>query len=68
MVNYVEINLSKPDIMRKINFIYLFFFSLILVTKSKLIIIKYKYLFLIFNIEIYDDKNMWSSINSNIES
>jgi hypothetical protein len=33
--------------------------------KSKLILIKYKTLFIILNLEIYEDKNIWSSINSN---
>ena len=33
--------------------------------KTKLIIIKYKSLFVILNLEIYEDKNIWSSINNN---
>ncbi len=34
-------------------------------TKSKLIIIKQKCMFIIINLEIYEDKNLWSSINHN---
>ena len=37
----------------------------ILVTKSKLILIKFKSVFIVINLEIYEDKNIWSSINSN---
>lgn len=33
--------------------------------KSKLILVKYKWLFVLINLEIYEDKNIWSSINSN---
>ncbi len=33
--------------------------------KSKLVLIKFKSLFIILNLEIYEDKNIWSSINSN---
>ena len=33
--------------------------------KSKLILIKYKSLFLFLNLEIYEDKNIWSSFNMN---
>ena len=33
--------------------------------KSKLIIIKYNFLFIIMNIEIYEDKNIWHTINNN---
>lgn len=36
-----------------------------LVMKSKFIIIKYKALFVILNLDIYEDKNIWSSINNN---
>ena len=36
-----------------------------IVTKTKLIIIKQKFLFIIMNLEIYEDKNLWSSINHN---
>jgi hypothetical protein len=58
IVNYIEINLHKQEIMRKI-------FLTSLVLKSKLILIKYKSLFIILNLEIYEDKNIWSSINAN---
>jgi hypothetical protein len=50
IVNYIEINLSKPDIM---------------LMKSKLIVIKFKSLFILINLEIYEEKNTWSSINTN---
>ena len=40
-------------------------FYFILVTKAKLVIVKHKNLFFFLNVEIYDDKNMWSSLNSN---
>jgi hypothetical protein len=33
--------------------------------KSKLILIRYKSLFVLINLEIYEDKNVWSSINNN---
>jgi hypothetical protein len=57
MVNYVEINLNKPETMRKK------FYNI--VTKSKLIFIKLKFLIVIINLDIYEDKNLWSSINYN---
>ena len=50
MVNYIELNLSKPEV---------------LLTKNKLAFIKYKYLFIVIQIEIYEDKNYWTTINSN---
>ena len=50
IVNYIELNLSKPEV---------------LLTKNKLAFIKYKYLFAVIQIEIYEDKNYWSTINSN---
>ena len=50
MVNYIEMNLSKPEV---------------LLTKNKLAFIKYKYLFIVIQIEIYEDKNYWTTINSN---
>ena len=50
MVNYIELNLTKPEV---------------LLTKNKLAFIKYKYLFVVIQIEIYEDKNYWSTINSN---
>jgi len=33
--------------------------------KSKLIIIKYNFLLIVMNIEIYEDKNIWHTINNN---
>jgi hypothetical protein len=36
-----------------------------IVMKNKLIIIKYKCLFVCLHIEIYDDKNLWSNIFTN---
>ena len=50
MVNYIEMNLSKPEV---------------LLTKNKLAFIKYKYLFIVIQIEICEDKNYWTTINSN---
>ena len=50
IVNYIELNLSKPEV---------------LLTKNKLAFIKYKYLFIVIQIEIYEDKNYWTTINSN---
>ena len=50
IVNYIELNLTKPEV---------------LLTKNKLAFIKYKYLFTVIQIEIYEDKNYWSTINSN---
>ena len=50
MVNYIEMNLSKPEV---------------LLTKNKLAFIKYKYLFIVIQIEIYEDKNYWTTINAN---
>ena len=50
IVNYIELNLTKPEV---------------LLTKNKLAFIKYKYLFVVVQIEIYEDKNYWSTINSN---
>ena len=50
VVNYIELNLSKPEV---------------LLTKNKLAFIKYKSLFIAIQIEIYEDKNYWSTINSN---
>ena len=50
IVNYIELNLTKPEV---------------LLTKNKLAFIKYKYLFVVIQIEIYEDKNYWSTINSN---
>jgi hypothetical protein len=38
---------------------------IIIVMKSKLILIRYKSLFVLINLEIYEDKNVWSSINNN---
>ena len=42
--NYIELNLTKPEV---------------LLTKNKLAFIKYKYLFVVIQIEIYEDKNYW---------
>ena len=50
IVNYIELNLTKPEVM---------------LTKNKLAIIKYKSLFIMIQIEIYEDKNYWSTINAN---
>ena len=50
IVNYIELNLSKP---------------VVLLTKNKLALIKYKSLFIAIQIEIYEDKNYWTTINSN---
>ena len=50
IVNYIELNLTKPEVM---------------LTKNKLAIIKYKALFIVIQIEIYEDKNFWSTINAN---
>ena len=50
MVNYIELNLSKPEV---------------LLTKNKLAFIKYKSLFIAIQIEIYEDKNYWTTINAN---
>ena len=50
IVNYIELNLSKPEV---------------LLTKNKLALIKYKSLFITIQIEIYEDKNYWTTINSN---
>ena len=50
VVNYIELNLSKPEV---------------LLTKNKLAFIKYKSLFIAIQIEIYEDKNYWTTINSN---
>ena len=50
IVNYIELNLTKPEV---------------LLTKNKLIFIKYKCLFIAIQIEIYEDKNYWTTINSN---
>ena len=50
IVNYIEINLIKSNI---------------LLMKNKLIIIKYKCLFISLQLEIYDDKNILSNILSN---
>ena len=50
IVNYIELNLSKPEV---------------LLTKNKLALIKYKSLFIALQIEIYEDKNYWTTINSN---
>ena len=50
IVNYIELNLSKPEI---------------LLTKNKLAFIKFKSLFIAIQIEIYEDKNYWTTINSN---
>ena len=50
IVNYIELNLSKPEV---------------LLTKNKLAFIKYKALFIAIQIEIYEDKNYWTTINSN---
>ena len=50
IVNYIELNLSKPEV---------------LLTKNKLAFIKYKSLFIAIQIEIYEDKNYWTTINSN---
>lgn len=50
IVNYIELNLSKPEV---------------LLTKNKLALIKYKSLFIAIQIEIYEDKNYWTTINSN---
>jgi hypothetical protein len=33
--------------------------------KSKLVLIKFKSLFILLNLQIYEDKNIWSSININ---
>ncbi len=60
VVNYIELNLFKSDVMC-MNMLLIFY----IVTKNKLILLKYKSLFIVFNLEIYDEKNMWSSINSN---
>ncbi|MCQ2819297.1 MAG: hypothetical protein MJ252_18695 [archaeon] len=50
LVNYIELNLSNPEV---------------LLTKNKLIIVKYRALFIFIQLEIYEDKNYWSTINSN---
>ena len=50
IVNYIELNLSKPEV---------------LLTKNKLAFIKYKSLFIAIQIEIYEDKNYWTTINAN---
>ena len=50
IVNYIELNLSKPEV---------------LLTKNKLAFIKYKSLFIAIQTEIYEDKNYWTTINSN---
>lgn len=50
IVNYIELNLSKPEV---------------LLTKNKLAFIKYKSLFISIQIEIYEDKNYWTTINAN---
>ena len=50
IVNYIEMNLTKPEVM---------------LTKNKMAIIKYKALFIVVQIEIYEDKNIWSTINTN---
>ena len=50
IVNYIEINLVKPNI---------------LLMKNKLIVIRYKCLFISLQLEIYDDKNILSNILSN---
>ena len=50
VVNYIELNLSKPEV---------------LLTKNKLAFIKYKSLFIAIQIEIYEDKNYWTTINAN---
>ena len=50
LANYIEINLIKPDVM---------------LTRNKLIIIKYRHLLVGIQLEIYDDKNYWSNIFNN---
>ena len=50
IVNYIELNLNKPEVM---------------LTKNKMAIIKFKSIFIIIHLEIYEDKNLWSTINSN---
>jgi hypothetical protein len=50
VVNYIELNLIKPEVM---------------LTKNKMALIKYKSLFIVIQIEIYEDKNFWSTINAN---
>ena len=50
VVNYIELNLNKPEV---------------LLTKNKLAFIKYKSLFIVIQIEIYEDKNYWTTINAN---
>ena len=50
IVNYIELNLNKPEVM---------------LTKNKMAIIKFKSLFIIIHLEIYEDKNLWSTINTN---
>ena len=71
VVNYIEINMSKPEVMRKshtkFKYLSLIFLLIILllVMKSKLIMVRYKSLFVLINLEIYEDKNVWASINSN---
>ena len=50
IVNYIELNLNKQGVM---------------LTKTKMSFVKYKSLFVVIEIEIYEDKNFWSTINSN---
>jgi len=50
IVNYIELNLNKQGVM---------------LTKTKMSFIKYKSLFIVIQIEIYEDKNFWNTINSN---
>ena len=50
IVNYIELNLNKPEVLLK---------------KNKLAFIKYKSLFIVIQIEIYEDKNYWTTINAN---
>ena len=50
IVNYVEVNMSMRNVM---------------LVRSKLVIIKVKALFLILNIEMYEDKNVWAKIYNN---
>ena len=50
IVNYIELNLNKQGVM---------------LTKTKMSFVKYKSLFIVIEIEIYEDKNFWSTINSN---
>lgn len=61
IVNYIEINLIKPEVMRKSTILLIIY----IVTKNKMSIIKYKALFIVIQIEIYEDKNFWSTINTN---